>query len=466
MSRKRWLASLRVRLLLATFMAVALALVLAGGLLSQIFHVHVMQQQEATLAQQLDQLTARLDVDAQGQAQIDGRALSDPRWQKPYSGLYWQVDRVSPAGAVQVGVLRSRSLWDSRLQLDSDVLPPGTIHRHDGVGPMQTRLMILERKVQLAEWPDAGWRLIVAADLSATAAAAQSFNQVLVSSLLVLFALLVLAAWAQVAVGLAPLRALQQAVLDVRHGRAARLDGNFPTEVQALVHDFNAVLNHHAAVVDRARLQAGNLAHALKTPLTVLDQAANHTADDLPRLVQEQVAVSRRHIDWHLARARMAASQRLPGQRTEVRPVLHGLVRVLERVYAEKNIAIRTAQATLEVYFAGEEQDLQEMLGNLLDNACKWTRTQVKIQITHAGGSQTPPQMVVQIDDDGPGIDAAHRASVFSRGVRLDESVPGSGLGLAIVRDLAELYGGHLDLAPSAAGGLRATLSLPAVGGA
>ena len=466
MSRTPWVASLRLRLLLVISLAVALALAVAGVLLSQIFRAHVMQQQEAALTQQLDQLTARLEVDAQGLARIDSRALSDPRWQKPYSGLYWQLDRVSPAGASQLAVLRSRSLWDISLQLRSDALAPGAVHRHEGLGPMQTPLMILERKVQLAEGPEAGWRIIVATDLTATAEAAQSFNKVLASSLMVLFVLLALAAWAQVAVGLAPLRALQQAVLDVHHGRAVQLAGVFPTEVQALVEDFNAVLTQHAAVLARARLHAGNLAHALKTPLTVLEQAASQAPQqseaDFLRVVQEQVAVARRHINWHLARARMAASLRLPGQRTAVSPVLNGLVRVLQRVYAEKNIDIRIALSDPAACFAGEEQDLQEMLGNLLDNACKWTRTEVSINVAHAGPSQASAQIAIQIDDDGPGIDAAHRALVFSRGVRLDESVPGSGLGLAIVRDLSGLYGGSLELATSAAGGLRATLCLPA----
>ena len=466
MSRTPWAASLRVRLLVATFVALALALVLSGMLLSQIFQVHVMQQQQTALTQQLDHLTARLEVDADGVPFIETHTLSDPLWQKPYSGLYWQLDRVSPAGVVQVGVLRSRSLWDISLQLRMDALAPGAIHRHEGHGPMQTQLMILERKVQLAEWPNADWRLIVATDLTATVAAAQSFKKVLASSLMVLFVLLALAAWAQVEVGLAPMRALQQGVLDVRHGRATRLAGTFPAEVQTLVEDFNAVLNHHAEVVQRARLQAGNLAHALKTPLTVLEQAAartvDHASNELPALVVQQVAVSRRHIDWHLARARMAATQRLPGQRTAVGPVLCGIVGVLERVYSEKNIDIHTIATISEVYFAGEEQDLQEMLGNLLDNACKWTRTQVQIQFTQVGGDNASLQVNIQIDDDGPGIDAERRASALTRGIRLDQSVPGSGLGLAIVNDISDLYGGRLDLASSDLGGLRATLHLPA----
>ena len=201
----------------------------------------------------------------------------------------------------------------------------------------------------------------------------------------------------------------------------------------------------------------------------MLDQAAAGALaahdSELARLVKEQVGLSRRHIDWHLARARVAATQRLPGQRTAVGPVLAGLVRVMERVHAERGITI-TMQADGEpLFFAGEEQDLQEMLGNVLDNACKWARSTVTIAVEPLAGVR-PLQLQVHIEDDGPGIDAAHLALVGARGVRLDESVPGTGLGLAIVQDLVGLYGGEFSLQSAAGGGLRATLRLPAAASA
>lgn len=215
----------------------------------------------------------------------------------------------------------------------------------------------------------------------------------------------------------------------------------------------------------RARTQAGNLAHALKTPLSVLDQAAAGTlaaqGSELARLVKEQVGLSRRHIDWHLARARVAATQRLPGQRTAVGPVLAGLVRVMERVHAARGVAITVLAADAPLFFAGEEQDLHEMLGNLLDNACKWAGSTVTVHAESVMGND-PPQLQIHIEDDGRGIDAGHLASVGARSVRLDESVPGTGLGLAIVQDLVGLYGGDLTLQPASGGGLRATLRLPA----
>ena len=460
--------SLRFRLLAATLVALALALLLAGVLLSGLFRDHVMRQFETALTQQLDQITARLEFDAGGQPLINTQALSDPRWQKPYSGLYWQLDRTTADGLSRAGVLRSRSLWDTNLSLLADDLADGVVHVHQGNGPRDAPLLMLERRVKITEQPDARWRIVVAADMQQVTEAVDSFNGVLAASLAVLLVLLGLAALAQVAVGLSPLTAMQRALADVHVGRTQRLQGRFPTEVQPLIDDFNDVLDRNAEVVTRARTQAGNLAHALKTPLSVLDQAAAVTPaardlrdSELARLVKEQVGLSRRHIDWHLAHARVAATQRLPGQRTALTPVLAGLVRVMERVHAGRGVAITVTATGEPLFFAGEEQDLQEMLGNLLDNACKWARSSVTIDAQPLAGA-APLRLQIHIEDDGPGIDAANLASVGARGVRLDESVPGSGLGLAIVQDLADLYGGGLILEPANGAGLRVTLRLPA----
>ena len=427
-SRMRWVRSLRVRLLLATLAGLAVAMVLAGLVLSGLFREHVQRQFELTLTQQLDQLTARLDFDAAGQPVIDTQALSDPRWQKPYSGLYWQIDQMAPDGHGRAGVLRSRSLWDTSLALQADALADGAVHVHEVPGPQGAPLLALERTVRAADKDAARWRLIVAADLQATQAATLQFTRVLALSLLVLLVLLALASWAQVAVGLRPLKALQRGLQDVQQARAAQLQGTFPAEVQPLVDDFNSVLARNAEVVERARTQAGNLAHALKTPLTVLDQAARVS----------------------------------PADHAALSPLVREQVRVMRKVYAERGLQITTTVPEQSLFFAGEEQDLQEMLGNLLDNACKWARSAVLIlaQAVPGAGGMT---LRITVEDDGPGIGAEHRALALARGVRLDESVPGTGLGLAIVQDLAHLYGGQLDLLPtSAQSGLRVVLTLPA----
>ena len=451
--------SLRFRLLAATLAALSVALVLAGLLLAGLFREHVMRQFESALTDQLDQLTARLEVDASGQPQIDGQRLSDPRWQRPYSGLYWQIDQLSADGQTRDAVLRSRSLWDERLDLVTDALADGQRHVHPGTGPQGQPLLLVERTVRTGEAPGARWRLVVASDLVQTEQAVRDFNRMLALSLAALGLLLVLAAQAQVTVGLAPLKALQHALNRVRDGQAPRLQGGFPDELQPLVQDFNAVLDRNAEATARARTQAGNLAHALKTPLAVMAQAARDPAERnaLPALVAEQVAVAQRQLDWQLARARAAATQGLPGQRTEVAPVIQGLLRVMGKVHAARDLHWRAPAPDNNPLFAGEAQDLQDMLGNLLDNAARWAAHEVAVATQRQGD-----RLLITIDDDGPGIAPARRRAALTRGTRLDESVPGSGLGLHIVAELADLYGGALELDDSPLGGLRVRLTLPA----
>jgi signal transduction histidine kinase len=297
---------------------------------------------------------------------------------------------------------------------------------------------------------------MVAADTRDALVAMNDFQGVLAASLAGLGLLLALAAWAQVAVGLAPLKALQSALVRVREGHTQRLEGRFPTEVQPLVNGFNSVLDRNTEVVSRARTQAGNLAHALKTPLAVLDNAAGQSTDaTMAPLVREQVALANRHIHWHLARARAAATGHLPGQRTALAPLLDGLLRVMGKLYPQRQLYADAVPG--DCAFAGEGQDLQEMLGNLLDNGCRCARSSVWVGVRHNN-----TQLQITVEDDGPGIPASQRAEVLLRGVRLDESVPGSGLGLAIVAELAALYGGTITLDENRHGGLSVTLSLPA----
>jgi signal transduction histidine kinase len=239
------------------------------------------------------------------------------------------------------------------------------------------------------------------------------------------------------------------------------MEGTFPSEIMPLVNEFNTVLAQNAEVVERARTQAGNLAHALKTPLSVLANAANAPEkrdDDLARLVASQVDTVRKQVDYHLSRAQAAASVQVPGMRTAVEPVIQGLVRVMRRVHADRQIEIVLLPDPANLAFRGEEQDLQEMLGNLIDNASKWARSRIEIQVSDESG-----KLRVRIDDDGKGIAETERDHVLKRGVRADEQVPGTGLGLAITADLARMYGGDLVLAQSSLGGLQASLILPAV---
>lgn len=446
--------SLRVRLLATTLVWIVASIALAGWGLSSLFRDHVRVQFEAELATHLDQLTAQLVADEQGRVSLS-MPLSDPRFNRPYGGLYWQIERRGPAtvGQVNAAGLRSRSLWDEILTVPNDAPADGELHRHRLAGPQDTRLGAVERTVLVEDVP---LRLIVAADERLMQEPVARFNGALWLSLGGLGAGLAVAALLQVVVGLAPLRRLRLALARVRAGSTRRLEGRFPTEVEPLVDEFNSVLSQNAEVVDRARTQAGNLAHALKTPLSVLANAATGREDELARLVATQTDIARKQVEYHLSRARAAAVVRVPGAQTAVGPVVEGLVRTMQRIYADRKLQLTIMPLDRELMFKGEEQDLQEMLGNLLDNACKWATSQVRV-----GAEVEDGRMELRVEDDGPGIAPELRAAMIRRGARADEQVPGTGLGLAIVDDLARLYGGDVVLGESMLGGLSARLRLP-----
>lgn len=449
--------SLRLRLLLGTLVWIVVSLAVAGWGLSSLFSRHVSEQFHAELVTHLDQLTAHLAEDSHGTVSLTAK-LSDPRLLRPYAGLYWQVDRmVSDGRAAQVAVLRSRSLWDAVLAVPDDTPADGEIHQHVVPGPGGTPLRMIERVVVPGESGGDTLRLIIAADEALMVAPVRRLTGLLVAALVVLGLGLIIAAVVQVRIGLAPLYQLQRALAAVRGGRAGQVEGQFPVEIQPLISDFNTVLGENAEVVERARTHAGNLAHALKTPLSILANAARDAHGELAQLVSEQVEVADRQVAYHLARARVAATVRVPGTRTQIVPVVDGLLRVMSRVYAERALVLNAPKSADDAWFRGEAQDLHEILGNLLDNACKWAHTRVDITLRTHGG-----QVYVDIDDDGPGIDESVRTSVFTRGVRADEDAPGSGLGLAIVVDLVQLYGGQIQLEASALGGVRAHVTLPA----
>jgi signal transduction histidine kinase len=267
----------------------------------------------------------------------------------------------------------------------------------------------------------------------------------------------------QVGRGLAPIHRLRERLAAVREGRSPRVEGSYPSEVQPLVDDLNALLDERERRVARALSKAGDLAHGLKTPLAVLAQeaeraeAAGHA--EMAEVLAEQVERMARQTEHHLAQARAAASRTAPGARCAVAISVDGLSRALQRLHAGRGLVLRISVAPDQVVKVPRE-DLDEMLGNLLDNACQWARSRVEVASTAAADL-----VAITIDDDGPGIAPAMRDQVLQRGVRADQAAPGSGLGLAIVRDLAEAYGGSIALEASPSGGTRARLTLPAASG-
>jgi signal transduction histidine kinase len=277
----------------------------------------------------------------------------------------------------------------------------------------------------------------------------------------------------QVRSGLSAVDQLRRRLASVHAGRERRLEGRYPTEVQPLVDDLNALLEDRERSVARAIAKAGDLAHGLKTPLAILSQEAQrHEAGPhapLATTIAQQIERMQRQIDYHLAHARAAGAAAYSGTQCEVRPAVDALVRTMQRLHAERAVAI-TIDVPEGIAVRTTREDLDEMLGNLLDNACKWAKREVQIRLkpeTTTGvvsgtGVASGFSRTITIDDDGPGIEASMREAVLRRGVRADEAAPGSGLGLAIVRELAELYGGAIAIESSPTGGTRAVLHLPA----
>jgi signal transduction histidine kinase len=437
--------SLRRRLLAAAALWITLALGVVGVLLVLLFRHHVEQELAARAQTQLDALTSALAV-----APADGTVAlptepPDPAFRQPLSGWYWLV---SVDGNTR---LRSRSWWDHA----PPPLPPRPSARVAVDGPAGQKLLMWTRTVELA---GAEVPLVVAvgADATRLQGLTRSFATTVAAALAALALALWAAAWLQVRLGLAPLATLRSALQQLRQGQASRLPGTHPAEVQPLVDELHAVLDDKQLLLDQARQQAGNLAHGLKTPLAVMGNIAQRWPGEDGELLRLQLERMGRQIDWQLMRARAAASARSTAA-TPVLPALDELRRVLLRLHADRGLHLQLASDAPMPAVAVEPEALKEMLGNLLDNACKWARHQVRVRVFADGA-----RVGIEVDDDGPGIAPEQRAQALQRGQRLDERHGGSGLGLAIVDELARLHGGALELTDAELGGLRAVLRLPA----
>jgi signal transduction histidine kinase len=450
--------SLSARLILTAAVWAALALAAGGWLLSQTFGAAMRDNFDTTLQVDLDGLITGAEPDSYGSVHLVDRFLNR-RFARAYSGLYWQIE---PSDGQPVMISHSLLDW--------------TLHPHDlnktsevswgySEGPMNQHLRVLVRHIQfpMTATKDQddfkAYTFLVAGDTASLDASIAKFNSTLVWSFMALFFGLVGAVFVQVRVGLLPLRRVEESLARIRDGSTPRLEGPFPAEIAPLAAELNSLIEHSAEVVGRARTHVANLAHFLKTPLSVLHAEAESSPGPLAETVQKQVGVMRRQVDHYLIRARTAGALNVLGNRTPVAPVLEDLARVLRRIHAERAIAIAvTCPAGLN--FRGERQDLEEMAGNLIDNACKWAHAAVRVRAERLEGRQ----FQLTVEDDGRGLPDEALARVLDRGERLDETVPGSGLGLSIVRDISKLYGGSLALDRAAPGGLRAVLTLPALG--
>jgi signal transduction histidine kinase len=319
-------------------------------------------------------------------------------------------------------------------------------------------LRVVEREIRPAGPNSAPYSYAVAGDAAEIERDLAEFRTMLIAALGVLGLGLVVATLFQVRFGLAPLRAIRHDLAAIRSGDAEQLEGELPSEIRPLQQELNALIQSNRDIVERARTHVGNLAHALKTPLSVITNEAREKDGPLAGKVIEQAELMRTQITHHLDRARVAARSGAIGDITDVDGVLKGLKRALDRIYEGRALEL-DVHSDQGLRFQGEKQDFEEMVGNLLDNACKWAKSKVCVSASRADGAGN---FEVLVDDDGPGLTEAERVKVVERGQRLDETKPGSGLGLSIVADLAHLYRGRFELEPSPQGGLRARLQLPA----
>jgi signal transduction histidine kinase len=448
--------SLARRLVLLAAVWSIIVLAVSGLVQTTLFHQASVMRFDDDLREDAESLFAGSSVDDQGQ--VDAPPLTDPAATRAYSGTYWEI--AEPAGGRLHALVRSRSLWDSEL-----AEPPGgpaalqavagKMIYYNTVGPAHEPLRAAAMQATI---PGRAQPVIfmTAEDLTPVEASSKRFALETAVSLIVLGVGLIITVLIQVRVGLSPLFALQREVAAVRTGKADRLDGDYPAEIEPLAAELNALVVHDQEVVERQRTHVGNLAHALKTPLSVMLAEAERHPGDLAEVVSRQADAMRDHVDHHLRRARAAARSQAPRERTAVAPVLEELAHALERIFQDRSVTIDW-RCPDGLYFQGERQDLLEILGNVLENACKYSVRRVRAEAAPAG----PGRMSIVIEDDGPGLPSERRGEVFKRGERLDESEPGSGLGLSIVDELARAYGGGAALSDSSLGGLKVALDLP-----
>lgn len=438
--------SLGQRLLLVGGIGLLLVSVVASLLATQLYEGSLRQQLDDQLQQDLAAVLAIARIDGQGQLQL-ALYRGDARHERVFSGAYWQITNLQGQPLAQ-----SRSLWDATLALPTLDVPPRQGLYLDLDGPLEQPLRGYLQQVQLARAEAPLW-VLSARDRSALDAQVAGFRRNTGLGLGGLIALWLGVLASQVYFGLKPLRLLGEQVEQVRQGQARRIDEQgLSRDVLPLSGELNALLDQHQRMVERARNSAQDLAHALKTPLAVLTAETRSDGRHWQQTVEEQTQRMQASISRYLASGLVGDHR----QRTAVAAVVQSLLPLMQRVHGGRGIRFQADIGAWQAVFAGERSDLEEMLGNLIDNAGKWARQQVQVQVQMTNGC-----VVIDVQDDGPGLPGEALESVIQRGVRLDQRASSSGLGLAIVDELASSYGGSLQLSNSSPAGLRARLTLP-----
>ena len=448
-----------VRRLIVLAAAWSLAVLVAAGLaLSAFFNHAAIDRFDDSLSESVDGLAAGTSVD---NGEVAAPALTPDRATRAYSGEYWEIATPTANGGLHA-LATSRSLWDRALSPPPDgttalAKAQGQTLFYNSVGPLKQPLRVAALQARLPELT-VPVVFMAAEDRTPVDLDIRGFATRVAITLVLLGAGLIAAVFIQVRFGLQPLFALRREVAAVRTGQSERVVGTYPTELEPLAAELNALMAHNQEVVERQRTHVGNLAHALKTPLSVMLTEARQQSDKLSEVVLRQAETMGQQVDHHLRRARAAASAQGQGERTPVVPVLEELSRTLEKIFRDK-VSEVDWRCPDNIDFRGERQDLLEIAGNVMENACKWCVGKVR-----ATARPLPArQFCLIVEDDGPGLAAEQRHEVLRRGARLDESAPGSGLGLSIVDELVRAYGGQVTLGSSSMGGLKVEIILPRV---
>ncbi len=436
--RKKGQPSIRNRLLSAAAIWLMAIILTAGYLVPSFIKNYLIEQEKTQLYIYLDQITALVDIDSHGRVYLDGR-LSNPRFNSPYSGLYWSLKLNNQH-------LRSRSLWDTTISGNTE----------DGYqGPNKQSLIVVKRKFLL---PDSDYpvELSVAVNQDRLLKTLQQLTRGLWLILTIMAIGILALTTLQVSWSLWPLRKLRRNLKLVREGKSTELTGLYPVEIQPVIDDLNALLFHYQELLLRARNHSGNLSHALKTPIAILNNEVALLDEPTQAKLVPALEQLQQHIDYHLGRARMAGAVNILAAKTAVSNRVDAISLAMDKVYADRDI-ILVNELESDVMVAVESSDLDEMIGNLIENSYKWANSLIRVYLE----CKKHGQITLVIEDDGIGIAEEKCKQVLKRGVRLDESTPGTGLGLNIVNELAHSYRGDLILGRSQRGGLKASLILP-----
>jgi signal transduction histidine kinase len=451
--------SLSLRLTVSAAVVSLVLLALASVVLSQLFQQALERNFDARLRAVLDSLSANVFPGADGSPQLTGN-MADTRFTLPESGWNWQVIPPKP----EQSPLLSPSLLDKAIAPDPNLLGERDVDRITSFAfknGSDQQLRALEQRITFKDI-EGEYSFLVSGNFDELRTEVRSFSKALYISLGLLGVGLLGAIFFQVRYAMKPMAEMQQKLNDIRSGKIEMLHGNFPTEMQPVADEMNLLIQSNFEIIDRARMQVGNLAHALKTPISVLTNEARESPGGLADKVKEQIGVMRDQVNMYLDRARRAARAQTIGAATDVDPVLQSLARTLQRINMEKGVVV-SVSCQQGLKFRGERQDLEEIVGNLMDNACKWSlgKVEVRASLLMQAGDDGRPRLLIEVDDDGPGLAPEKRAVAVKRGQRLDESKPGSGLGLNIVTETAAMYGGKVELDEATLGGLRVKLILP-----